>query len=178
MPIGVSDKPTPTFFSSLSIAVEGAVPIESDISHDSVPLSLSDASQHAAATDPKRAPRKSKTDALVALRSRTRSPSVEGDDHRRQSLETDFSQNLANIPVTPALDMSTIKTATPRNMPHRTEPRPFDLEDCPVFYPNAEEFKDPMAYIRSISGTAQHFGICKIVPPEGWKMPFVTDTEV
>ena len=56
--------------------------------------------------------------------------------------------------------------------------RPFGLEDCPVFYPTVDEFKDPMAYVRSISTTAQNYGICKIVPPVGWKMPFVTDTEV
>jgi hypothetical protein len=35
---GVSDKPKSSFFSSLSIAVNGAVPIESDISQDSVIL--------------------------------------------------------------------------------------------------------------------------------------------
>lgn len=35
-----------------------------------------------------------------------------------------------------------------------------------------------MAYIRSISEKAINHGICKVVPPVGWKMPFVTDTEV
>ena len=32
--------------------------------------------------------------------------------------------------------------------------------------------------IRSISDHAKNYGICKIVPPESWKMPFTTDTEV
>jgi hypothetical protein len=74
-------------------------------------------------TDPTRASQKSKTD---APQSHTRSPSAEGDGHRWQSLETDFSQSLAKIPVMPALEMSTITTVTPRNMLHRTELRPFD----------------------------------------------------
>jgi [histone H3]-trimethyl-L-lysine4 demethylase len=35
-----------------------------------------------------------------------------------------------------------------------------------------------MSYIHAISLKAQEFGIAKIVPPETWRMPFVTDTEV
>jgi hypothetical protein len=35
-----------------------------------------------------------------------------------------------------------------------------------------------MSYIRTIAPQAQEFGIAKIVPPETWCMPFVTDTEV
>jgi histone demethylase JARID1 len=35
-----------------------------------------------------------------------------------------------------------------------------------------------MAYIRTISDRANAYGICKVVPPVGWKMPFVTDTAV
>jgi [histone H3]-trimethyl-L-lysine4 demethylase len=35
-----------------------------------------------------------------------------------------------------------------------------------------------MAYVQSISEEGMLYGMCKIVPPEGWKMPFVTDTEV
>lgn len=54
----------------------------------------------------------------------------------------------------------------------------FELEDCPIYHPSQEEFKDPLKYIQSISPEAQHYGIIKIVPPEGWNMPFVTDTEV
>jgi [histone H3]-trimethyl-L-lysine4 demethylase len=35
-----------------------------------------------------------------------------------------------------------------------------------------------MSYIRTITSQAWEFGIAKIVPPETWRMPFVTDTEV
>jgi hypothetical protein len=35
-----------------------------------------------------------------------------------------------------------------------------------------------MSYIRTIAPQAREFGIAKIVPPETWRMPFVTDTEV
>jgi histone demethylase JARID1 len=34
-----------------------------------------------------------------------------------------------------------------------------------------------MAYIDSIAPEAKKYGICKIVPPEGWQMPFELDTE-
>lgn len=35
-----------------------------------------------------------------------------------------------------------------------------------------------MAYIEMIGKEAQEFGICKIVPPVGWRPPFAIDTEV
>ena len=90
-----------------------------------------------------------------------------------------------NIPMplpSPCLPVSTyqrsrlILHASWREAP--SDPRPFGLTDCPQFYPTVEEFKDLMAYIESISPKAKDYGICKIVPPQGWKMPFVTDTEV
>lgn len=69
----------------------------------------------------------------------------------------------------------------PSSAPPRTQARSFGLEEAPTYYPTAEEFKDAMAYIRKISdgpGGAQDFGICKIVPPVGWEMPFKMDPEV
>jgi histone demethylase JARID1 len=79
--------------------------------------------------------------------------------------------------------MNTVRTPgrTRRNPASPQVPqkqRPFELQDCPAFYPTQEEFKDPMSYIRAITPQAQEFGIAKIVPPETWRMPFVTDTEV
>ncbi|GAV82986.1 LOW QUALITY PROTEIN: JmjC domain-containing protein/JmjN domain-containing protein/zf-C5HC2 domain-containing protein/FYRN domain-containing protein/FYRC domain-containing protein/CRM1_C domain-containing protein [Cephalotus follicularis] len=46
-----------------------------------------------------------------------------------------------------------------------------DLEDCPVFYPNEEEFEDTLGYIASIRPKAEPYGICRIVPPPSWKPP-------
>ncbi|CAN4080281.1 unnamed protein product [Withania somnifera] len=45
--------------------------------------------------------------------------------------------------------------------------RPF-LGEAPVYYPNDEEFKDPLGYIASIRHSAQQYGICRIVPPASW----------
>ncbi len=71
---------------------------------------------------------------------------------------------------------------TPRIPPPRRKPRLFGLEDCPIFYPTAEEFLDPMKYIEQISspegGNGRAYGIVKIVPPEGWHPPFVLDQDV
>lgn len=53
----------------------------------------------------------------------------------------------------------------------------FGLEEAPTFYPTAEEFVDPMEYITSIGPQGRPYGIAKIVPPEGWRMPFSLPTE-
>jgi hypothetical protein len=37
---------------------------------------------------------------------------------------------------------------------------------------------EPLKYIESIRPLAEKSGICKIIPPEGWKPPFALDTEV
>lgn len=44
----------------------------------------------------------------------------------------------------------------------------YDIPMAPTFYPTVDEFRDPLAYIKSIVKEAQDFGICKIVPPEQW----------
>jgi len=46
-----------------------------------------------------------------------------------------------------------------------------DIPAAPVFYPTVDEFKNPLAYIEKIRPEAEMFGICKIVPPEGWNPP-------
>ncbi|KAJ3507087.1 hypothetical protein NLJ89_g6503 [Agrocybe chaxingu] len=174
LPTELTAKPVTSFMSSLAIRVQGTTPIESDTQKNSAPADSSEATS----TDSKRAPRKSKTDALAALNNQARESSVGPDD-------TDVTENLAEkfanqdpIAVSPILDLSTVKTPGPR--PPRDAPRPprpFGLTDCPEFYPTPEEFRDPMAYIKSISPEAVNHGICKIIPPADWKMPFVTDTE-
>ncbi|KAJ6515462.1 jumonji superfamily protein [Mycena sanguinolenta] len=166
-----SNKPTATFYSCISIPVEGAVPINPP--SDAEPQN----EEQQTAAESARAPRKSKTEALMALKTRSRSQSIGEDDSPEDVLAEKYRNAPAIIPPSPVLDLSTVKTSSPRpdSLP-RKEPRPFGLPDCPIFYPTAEEFKDPMAYIRSISEHANAHGICKVVPPVGWKMPFVTDT--
>ncbi|TDL29675.1 hypothetical protein BD410DRAFT_736763 [Rickenella mellea] len=174
-------KPNATFTSSLSIAVQG-VSSSDGAGNSSASGSMA---THAALPngETKRAPRKSKTDALAALTLRSPSPTTGLDDSEPMDIDNSPLATppapAANspIPVSSKLDMSSVKTSSPRNPPPRTVSRPFDLEDCPTFYPTHEEFRDPMAYIKSISDRARNSGICKVVPPMGWKMPFVTDTE-
>ncbi|KAJ8087034.1 hypothetical protein PM082_005859 [Marasmius tenuissimus] len=168
-----SGNSTPSFFSCLSIPVEGAIPIEDD--EDEAPSTKATSS----ATESKRAPRKSKTDAINALDAQTKSRTIEIDESLPMSVLAERYENAPPIPVSPVLDLSSVKTAKLERQPppKAPEPRPFGLEDCPEYHPTAEEFKDPMAYIKSIAIQAKEYGICKIVPPDGWKMPFVTDTE-
>ena len=168
-----SGRQASAFYSCLAIPVEGATPIQDQ---DSQPKSTSTSPQ--SATTPKRAPRKSKTDALAAMQIQASS----SDDKSQSSYQVTgvrtFDDPGPPIAISPVLDMTSVKTTSPRNPPTRKHPRPFGLEDCPTYHPTMEEFKDPLGYIRSISEHAKNYGICKIVPPESWKMPFTTDTEV
>jgi hypothetical protein len=80
----------------------------------------------------------------------------------------------------PPLDFTTIRTHTPRhpNPLPRPSPRLFGLPHAPVFHPTVEEFANPMEYIDRIAPEGKEYGICKIVPPKGWRPPFALDTEV
>lgn len=175
LPSNFPNKPLNIFASSLDIPVEGATPIEPDSEKDPEPAEPEDATTN----DPKRAPRKSKTEALAALDSHTRSLSPNIADREFHQEITAKYRNTPPIPVSPNMDLSTVKTKSPRrNAITHKAPRPFGLENCPEYYPTTEEFKDPMEYIRSISNDAQQYGICKVIPPPEWTMPFVADTQV
>ncbi|XP_021735832.1 lysine-specific demethylase 5D-like [Chenopodium quinoa] len=52
-----------------------------------------------------------------------------------------------------------------------------NITPAPVYYPTEEDFRDPLEFIYKIRPEAEPFGICKIVPPEGWKPPFALDVE-
>uniref|UniRef100_A0A7S2WGC6 [Histone H3]-trimethyl-L-lysine(4) demethylase n=1 Tax=Mucochytrium quahogii TaxID=96639 RepID=A0A7S2WGC6_9STRA len=49
------------------------------------------------------------------------------------------------------------------------------VKEAPVFRPTEEEFEKPLEYIERIRNEAEAAGICKIVPPAGWKPPFAVD---
>lgn len=183
-------RPVPTLTSSLDISVEGVLPItkpsiaSSAIDEDYPPIQQPPPPEETQESTGKRAPRKSKTDALAALQTRSVSPfpgagretaTSMGIDDPRPSVFDDSTSNP--VPAPRALDMKTVKTKIPHDVTIAAS-RPFGLEDCPTFFPSVEEFADPLNYIRSISDRAQQYGICKVIPPDSWTMPFVTDTEV
>ncbi|KAI9262682.1 hypothetical protein BY458DRAFT_515088 [Sporodiniella umbellata] len=76
-----------------------------------------------------------------------------------------------------AFDMSTVRTSfqEPPSDPNRE--RHFGLKEAPTFYPTAEEFQDPMAYIDKISIEGAKFGIAKIIPPADYKPEFALNSE-
>ena len=192
-PIGspVAPKPPTTVISSLEISVQGAVPIPQPSGSAKPPppslaaalpppTSAASSSSSTAAPSGRRAPRRSKTEALAALQSAAH---ADGMDDAPPPVPTLFHPDAEPLLAGPRLDMSSVRTPgrtrrAPASPQAPQKQRPFGLQDCPAFYPTSEEFKDPMSYIRTIAPQAQEFGIAKIVPPETWRMPFVTDTEV
>ena len=64
-------------------------------------------------------------------------------------------------------DEAELKRALLASIKHQKRTSSTAVPECPVFHPNAEEFTDPFAYIKSISAVASKAGIAKIVPPEG-----------
>jgi histone demethylase JARID1 len=80
--------------------------------------------------------------------------------------------------VNPPFDIHSVRTSAPPSDPGPSnQPRLFDLPTCPSYHPTAEEFASPMKYIESIAPEAKKYGICKIIPPEGWQMPFMLETD-
>ena len=105
----MADKSTGTFVSSLDIPVQGAIPIE----NESGKVSGSNAIA-LAPVEFKRAPRKSKTDALAALNNQAKSSSDGLDDMYTSEDLAEKYPNAPPIAVSPRLDLSTVKTYTPR----------------------------------------------------------------
>lgn len=41
---------------------------------------------------------------------------------------------------------------------------------CPTYHPTEDQFRDPILYIQSVQSEAEQYGMCKIVPPNSWKV--------
>lgn len=80
----------------------------------------------------------------------------------------------------PRLDLSTVERRGQKNAcpEHSKKERLHGLTEAPTFRPSEEEFRDPMEYIKRIAPEGKKFGICKIIPPDGWNPDFAVDTEV
>jgi histone demethylase JARID1 len=86
------------------------------------------------------------------------------------------------------LDLSTVEHRAPskpstNGTPPSIQPpkasRPHGLQEAPTFTPTMEEWRTgPIDYINKIAPEASKYGICKIIPPDGWNPPFAVDTEV
>jgi hypothetical protein len=79
----------------------------------------------------------------------------------------------------PEIDVGAHQRPTARSSSNTSSSTTFPgILQAPVYYPTAEEFKSPMAYIQRIRPVAETFGICKIVPPKNWRPPFAIDQQV
>ncbi|KAJ5517810.1 Zinc finger PHD-type [Penicillium expansum] len=77
------------------------------------------------------------------------------------------------------LDLSTVERRGQPNNPREPSKRirPHGIPEAPTFRPTEEEFKDPVAYIQKIAPEGKKYGICRVIPPEGWQPTFAIDTE-
>ncbi|KAG0231496.1 hypothetical protein BGW42_000202 [Actinomortierella wolfii] len=97
----------------------------------------------------------------------------------KQAAKNRAVQPALSNPKAPPLDMSTVQTTAPAETTPKGPPtRIFGLLDAPCYYPTPQEFMEPLKYIESIRHEAEQAGICKIIPPDGWKPPFALDTEI
>ena len=80
----------------------------------------------------------------------------------------------------PPLNMSTVERRGHPLAVRETNKRvrPHGLQEAPTFRPTEEEFRDPFEYMKKIAPEGSKYGICKVIPPEGWKPSFAIDTEV
>lgn len=80
-----------------------------------------------------------------------------------------------------ALDLTSVERrgqpTAPRE-PIKKSSRPHSISDAPTYCPTAEEWRDPLEYMKKISPEASQYGICKIIPPDSWNPEFAIDTEV
>eukprot|EP00842_Homolaphlyctis_polyrhiza_P004726 jgi/Hompol1/5254/HPOL_004280-RA len=90
-----------------------------------------------------------------------------------KSMASTKSMTMTSERTAPALSLDSVRTSKPHRHPQQ---RLFGLSAAPEFHPTHEEFADPLAYIASIRPVAEAAGICKIVPPDGWKPPFALDS--
>lgn len=161
-----------TLVSSLSIPVQGAVRVKRPI------YTMKDPIIQPGTDRLGRAPRKSKSNAMNALKTHS-SGSADPEDTSIDVVKELNDESPVPPEPAPELDMSSVGQKRVRSDIERLRrPRPFDIQDCPTFWPTEEEFRDPTAYIQKIASIGHDHGICKIVPPESWEMPFVTDTKV
>ena len=54
--------------------------------------------------------------------------------------------------------------------PYPTSEQPARVVAAPVYHPDTERFQDPITYIESVRNDAESYGMCMIVPPEGWQV--------
>ncbi len=86
------------------------------------------------------------------------------------SFKSALSLHLNKRVVDPVLSWT---SAIPKVSVRATFPGPEEpgqLVEIPTYHPSTELFHDPISYIGSIQSDAEPYGMCRIQPPEEWKV--------
>lgn len=51
-----------------------------------------------------------------------------------------------------------------------TAKNPGSVGEVPIFHPTREELQNLTVYINDCSRSSKDYGMCRIVPPDGWKV--------
>eukprot|EP01138_Halocafeteria_seosinensis_P014569 gb/GECG01014874.1/.p1 GENE.gb/GECG01014874.1/~~gb/GECG01014874.1/.p1 ORF type:complete len:663 (+),score=87.91 gb/GECG01014874.1/:1-1989(+) len=83
----------------------------------------------------------------------------------RQKAETTYDTLASDA------EAEELKIALELSKKQKKRPSYANMPYAPTYYPTKEEFSEPLKYIAKVKKEAEAFGICKIVPPEGWSPP-------
>lgn len=121
------------------------------------------------------APASNGAEPMARQSSMSRPPARSSSTHPSHSHNVPFSARRSA-----PLDLSTVERRGQPNAPREPTKRvrPHGIPEAPTFRPTEEEFRDPVAYIQKIAPEGKKYGICRVVPPEGWQPPFAIDSEV
>ena len=93
-----------------------------------------------------------------------------GRANKRRRQQNQSSSSSSSQPNHKNTSTSTTNEVRTQNSSKLAVANKIDVPWGPVFYPSVEDMEgSPLDYINKIRPIAQRYGICKIVPPQGWK---------
>jgi hypothetical protein len=117
-------------------------------------------------------PRKKKAEPAVAVEEPAKRPAAQAAATRKRKGATPAAEPPSNVQAQPQPRKSKAQKASA--VPETQEGalyqiRAGEIMETPVFRPTEEEFADFYAYATKLDKLVGHIGVCKVIPPAGWK---------